>query len=58
MINDVNMIITIDTSKSLLMEACETGSVECVKMLMANNADLYYESQLYNFIERVYKWQA
>ena len=44
-ISDVNIIITIDTSKSLLMEACETGSVECVKVLLANNADLNYESQ-------------
>ena len=43
-INDVNMLFTNETDKSLLMKACETGSIECVKVLLANKADVNYEN--------------
>ena len=44
LIKDINMTISTYYPKSLLMEACNAGSVECVKVLLANNADVNYES--------------
>ena len=41
-IKDVNMTITADTDISLLMMAGEAGAIECVKVLLANNADVNY----------------
>ena len=46
LIKDVNMLFTNETDKSLLMAACEAGSIECVKVLLVNNADVNYESKL------------
>ena len=41
-IKDVNMIVTESSHRSLLMMACEIGSIECVKILFANKADVNY----------------
>ena len=46
LIKDINMTITTYYYSTLLMKACEAKSIECVKVLLANKADVNYQNDI------------
>ena len=52
-IRNINMHITEHTRKTILMKACEAGSIECVKVLLANNSNVndidYYQKSALSY---------